>query len=91
MTLLFAFGHCEAVFKSCSDHQLKLSLGSPEFNSSATQSMSLHLNVCSISGLESGELHLCSDPSPSSRERGRFGSYQRQDILWCSGQYSEGK
>lgn len=50
-----------------------------------------HLNLPSFVGLELGEFHLCSDPSPSSRQRGRIGSHKGQDILWCSRQYSEGE
>ena len=40
-----------------------------------------------VVGLEFGELHLCPDSSPSSRERGRSGGHKGQDILRSSGQY----
>lgn len=40
-------------------------------------------------GLEFGELHLCPDSTPPSRERGRSGCHKRKNIFWSCGQYSE--
>lgn len=46
---------------------------------------------CSFPGMEFGELHLCPDSTPPSRERGRSGCHKRKNLFWSCGQYSKGK
>ena len=41
--------------------------------------------------MEFGELHLCPDSTPPSRERGRSGCHKRKNLFWSCGQYSKGK
>lgn len=44
----------------------------------------------SFPGMEFGELHLCPDSTPPSRERGRSGCHKRKNLFWSCGQYSKG-